>query len=37
MSTSTEHEEMIHAESLPQADASALVDADELEAKVKEV
>jgi SAM-dependent methyltransferase len=37
MNTSTEHEEMIHAQSLPQADASSLVDADELEAKVKEM
>jgi SAM-dependent methyltransferase len=36
MSTA-EHEEMVHAESLPQADASSLVDAGELEAKVKEM
>ena len=31
------NEEMIHAETLPQADASSLVDAGELEAKVKEM
>jgi hypothetical protein len=35
--SATEHEEMIHAETLPQADASSLVDAGELEAKVKEM
>jgi arsenite methyltransferase len=37
MNTTTEHEEMVHAESLPQADASSLVDAHELESKVKEM
>jgi arsenite methyltransferase len=35
--SATEHEEMVHAETLPQADASSLVDAGELEAKVKEM
>src|SRR3954467_12075580 len=35
--SATEHEQMVHAESLPQADASSLVDAGELEAKVKEM
>ena len=33
----TPEEEMQRAEALPQADASSLVDADELEAKVKEM
>jgi arsenite methyltransferase len=38
MSSSTpEHAEMFRAESLPQADASSLVDAGELEAKVKDM
>jgi arsenite methyltransferase len=35
--SATEHEEMLHAETLPQADASSLVDAGELESKVKEM
>jgi arsenite methyltransferase len=30
-------DEMTHAATLPQADASSLVDADELEAKVREM
>src|SRR4051794_10398158 len=37
MNPTAEHEEMVHAESLPQADASSLVDARELEAKVREM
>jgi arsenite methyltransferase len=36
-SRTTEQDEMTHAETLPQADASSLVDADVLEAKVKEM
>src|SRR3954469_4308596 len=36
-STTSAADELAHAETLPQADASALVDADELEAKVKEM
>ena len=35
--SATEHEEMLHAETLPQADASSLVDAGELEDKVREM
>jgi SAM-dependent methyltransferase len=35
--SATERDEMLHALTLPQADASSLVDADELEAKVKEM
>jgi SAM-dependent methyltransferase len=35
--SATEHEEMLHAETLPQADATSLVDAAVLEAKVKEM
>jgi arsenite methyltransferase len=35
--TTAQNEEMTRAESLPQADASSLVDAEELEAKVKEM
>lgn len=35
--TATHHEEMTRAQTLPQADASSLVDAQELEAKVKDM